>query len=200
MSIAGGKNVARQQRRRFDPTCEGHSQEIREKSTAIRSIVQPVCQFRRSGDLVRNGTEVQILDAKTGEDLTRGCLMQIVMEDAKEQPTGLPLELLRQLVVASDHVGREFIMWYLNSAFDAYRKVQNTVEDGLSEVKSAASSPLQLVKTFIQSTVSERQSEKQAEENELQELRKRVAELEKKAGNPTRKRRRSKTTRSSPTR
>ncbi len=89
--------------------------------------------------LVRNGTEVQIVDAKTGEDLTRGCLMQIVMEDAKEKPTGLPLELLRQLVVASDHVGREFIMWYLNSAFDAYRKVQNTVEDGLSEVKSAAS-------------------------------------------------------------
>jgi len=145
--------------------------------------------------LVRNGTEVQIVDAKTGEDLTRGCLMQIVMEDAKEKPTGLPLEMLRQLVVASDHVGREFIMWYLNSAFDAYHKVQNTVESGLSEVKSAASSPLQLVKTFIQSTVSEKQSE----ESELLELRKRVAELEKRAGNPTRKRRRSKATRS-PTR
>jgi polyhydroxyalkanoate synthesis repressor PhaR len=149
--------------------------------------------------LVRNGTEVQIVDAKTGEDLTRGCLMQIVMEDAKEKPTGLPLELLRQLVVASDHVGREFIMWYLNSAFDAYRKVQNTVENGLSEVKSAATSPLQLVKTFIQSTVSEKQPERQAEETELQQLRKRIAELEKRAGGPARKRRRSKAT-TSPTR
>ncbi len=147
--------------------------------------------------LVRNGTEVQIVDAKTGEDLTRGCLMQIVMEDAKEKPTGLPLELLRQLVVASDHVGREFIMWYLNSAFDAYRKVQNTVEDGLSEVKSAATSPLQLVKTFIQSTVSEKQPERQGEETELQQLRKRIAELEKRAGSPARKRRRSKATKSS---
>jgi len=149
--------------------------------------------------LVRNGTEVQIVDAKTGEDLTRGCLMQIVMEDAKVKPTGLPLELLRQLVVASDHVGREFIMWYLNSAFDAYHKVQNTVDDGLSEVKSAASSPLQLVKTFIQSAVSERQSERQTEESELLELRKRIAELEKKTGNPARKRRRNKAT-GSPTR
>jgi polyhydroxyalkanoate synthesis repressor PhaR len=149
--------------------------------------------------LVRNGTEVQIVDAKTGEDLTRGCLMQIVMEDAKEKPTGLPLELLRQLIVASDHVGREFIMWYLNSAFDAYRKVQNTVEDGLSGVKSAATSPLQLVKTFIQSTVSEKQPERQAEETELQQLRKRIAELEKRAGSPARKRRRGKAT-TSPTR
>ena len=125
--------------------------------------------------LIRNGTEVQVVDAQSGEDLTRVCLMQIVMEDAKEKPTGLPLELLRQLVVASDQVGREFIMWYLNSAFDAYHKVRNTVENGLSEVQSAAGSPLQLVKTFIQSAVSE----KTAEGSELQELRKRVAELEK---------------------
>jgi len=138
--------------------------------------------------LIRNGTEVQVIDSQTGEDLTRVSLMQIVMEDAKEKPTGLPLELLRQLIVASDHVGREFIMWYLNSAFDAYHKVQNTVENGLSEVQSAAGSPLQLVKNFIQSTVSE----KQAEGRELQELRKRIAELEKGSGNTKRKRRRGK--------
>jgi polyhydroxyalkanoate synthesis repressor PhaR len=134
--------------------------------------------------LIRNGTEVQIIDAQTGEDLTRVCLMQIVMEDAKEKPTGLPLELLRQLIVASDHVGREFIMWYLNSAFDAYHKVQSTVENGLSEVQLAAGSPLQLVKNFIQSTVSD----KQAEGKELQELRKRVAELEKQPVDANRRR------------
>ena len=143
--------------------------------------------------LIRNGTEVQIIDAQTGEDLTRVCLMQIVMEDAKEKPTGLPLELLRQLIVASDHVGREFIMWYLNSAFDAYHKVQSTVENGLSEVQSAAGSPLQLVKNFIQSTASE----KQAEGKELHELRKRVAELEKRTVNANQRRKRAKA-RSSP--
>ena len=138
--------------------------------------------------LIRNGKEVQVIDAQTGEDITRVCLMQIVVEDAKDKPTGLPLELLRQLIVASDHVGREFIMWYLNSAFDAYRKVQNTVENGLSEVQSAAGSPLQLVKNFIQSTVSQ----KPAEGSEVQELRKRVAELEKRTGNTNRQRGRGK--------
>jgi cell shape-determining protein MreC len=79
-------------------------------------------------------------------------------------------------------------MWYLNSAFDAYRKVQNTVENGLSEVQSAAGSPLQLVKNFIQSTVSQ----KPAEGSEVQELRKRVAELEKRTGNTNRQRGRGK--------
>jgi len=56
--------------------------------------------------LVRNGTDVQVVDAKTGEDITRVTLTQIIVEDAKEQPTGLPLELLRQLIVASDRVAR----------------------------------------------------------------------------------------------
>ena len=48
-------------------------------------------------DLVRNGNEVKVVDAKTGEDLTRLTLMQIIVEDAKEERAPLPLELLRQL-------------------------------------------------------------------------------------------------------
>ncbi len=125
--------------------------------------------------MIRNGKDVQVVDAQTGEDLTRVCLMQIVMEDTKEKPTGLPLELLKQLIVASDHVGREFIMWYLQSAFDTYHKVQNALESGLTEVHSAARSPFQMMKNFIQSTVAPENDDKQAEINEL---RKRVAELE----------------------
>ncbi|MGD0214063.1 MAG: polyhydroxyalkanoate synthesis regulator DNA-binding domain-containing protein [Terriglobales bacterium] len=123
---------------------------------------------------VRRGAEVQVIDAETGEDLTPVCLTQIIMDDARDKPAGLPLELLRQLIVASDHVGREFIMWYLKSAFDTYHKVQNALESGLSEVQSAARSPLQLVKDLIQSKVAE----KPPVQNELQELRKRIAELE----------------------
>jgi len=60
--------------------------------------------------LIREGRDVQIVDAKTGQDLTRVTLTQIITEDAKEKPTGLPLELLRQLIVASDEVRQEFVM------------------------------------------------------------------------------------------
>jgi polyhydroxyalkanoate synthesis repressor PhaR len=130
--------------------------------------------------MIRNGTDVQVVDARTGEDITRVCLMQIVMEDTREKPTGLPLEMLRQLVVASDHVGREFIMWYLQSAFDTYKKVQGAMENGLTGVQSAATSPLQTLRNFVQSTVSEKNSE----ENELQELRKRIADLESRVAKP----------------
>ncbi|MGB8770519.1 MAG: polyhydroxyalkanoate synthesis regulator DNA-binding domain-containing protein [Candidatus Korobacteraceae bacterium] len=142
--------------------------------------------------LVRNGKDLQVVDAKTGEDLTRVTLTQIIVEDAKEQPAGLPLELLRQLIVASDHVGQEFIMWYLKSALDAYKKVQNTLESRLTEVQSVALSPLQMMKKLIPRPATEKAGEPGAE---LQELRNRIAELEARPVKPRqgKKRRRAKT-------
>jgi len=67
--------------------------------------------------LVRAGKEVRVVDAKTGRDLTRVILTQIITEDAKDKPTGLPLEPWRQSIIASVEVRQEFAMWYLKSAF-----------------------------------------------------------------------------------
>jgi polyhydroxyalkanoate synthesis repressor PhaR len=125
--------------------------------------------------LVRNGKDVQVIDANTGEDLTRVTLTQIIVEDARGQPSGLPLELLRQLIVASDRVGQEFIMWYLNSAFDAYKKVQSSLQTRLSEMQSAALSPLQAVRSLLQNSSAE---ETRDSSEELRALRERIAELE----------------------
>src|SRR5947199_7207602 len=91
---------------------------------------------------VRAGREVRVVDAKTGQDLTRVTLTQIITEDAKDKPTGLPLELLRQLIVASDQTRQEFVMWYLKSAFDTYQAVQDAVKDRFSDVQSALLSPV----------------------------------------------------------
>jgi polyhydroxyalkanoate synthesis repressor PhaR len=126
--------------------------------------------------MVRNGKDVQVVDAKTGEDLTRATLMQVIAEDAKDQQEGLPLELIRQLVMASDHAGREFIMWYLKSAFDTYHRVQSALTNGLSGVQSAAMSPLGMVERFVnRKPGTEAESEK---DMELRELKRRLEELE----------------------
>ena len=121
--------------------------------------------------LIRKGDEIQVLDAKSGEDLTRVVLTQIIVEDAKGQPTGLPLELLRQLIVVSDRAGQDFIMWYLKSAFDAYRNVQDTVQARLSDVRSAAMAPLSIVRNILGGTPP-------AAAGETERLRRRVEELE----------------------
>ena len=125
---------------------------------------------------IREGKDVQVVDAKTGRDLTRVTLTQVITEDAKGKPTGLPLELLRQLIMASDEVRQEFVMWYLKSAFDTYEKVQDAVQSRLTDVQSAILSPVDTMKRFLGAAVP---SEPKPEaEPELDALRKRVVELE----------------------
>jgi len=128
-------------------------------------------------ELIRKGKAVQVVDAKTGEDLTRVTLTQIITEDAKDKPTGLPLELLRQLIVASDQTRQEFVMWYLKSAFDTYQTVQDAVQSRIGEMQSAILSPVESVKRLLSSPQSSRQSP--GKQSELEVLRRRVAELEK---------------------
>ncbi|HEV2401118.1 MAG TPA: polyhydroxyalkanoate synthesis regulator DNA-binding domain-containing protein [Candidatus Sulfotelmatobacter sp.] len=127
-------------------------------------------------DLVRAGKEVRVVDAKSGRDLTRVTLTQIITEDAKGKPTGLPLELLRQLIVASDEVRQEFLMWYLKSAFDTYEKLQSAVQSRLSEVQSAILSPVDMMKRFLGAESSAAQVTDQ--ESDVQALRQRIEELE----------------------
>jgi len=134
--------------------------------------------------LIRKGVEIQVVDAKTGENLTRLILTQIIVEDAKGGPTGLPLELLRQLIVASDRAGQEFIMWYLKSAFDTYQKVQDAVQTRLSDVRSAAMSPLTMMKNLLTGPAAS------TPETELEQLRLRVAELESRLEEPRARRKR----------
>lgn len=133
--------------------------------------------------LVRSGADVQVVDARTGDDVTRVVLTQIIVEDAKEGPAGLPLELLRQLIITTDRAGREFIMWYLKSAFEAYQKVQSTVHSQLTGMGSAALSPFQIVKNLLT-------PEPPKPQPDVEELLRRIAELEAHVKPSPRKRRR----------
>ena len=126
-------------------------------------------------ELIRKGADVQVVDAKTGEDLTRVTLTQIITEDAKDQPAGLPLELLRQLIVASDRARQDFLMWYLKSAFDSYQTVQETIQNQLSGVREATLAPLESVRRFFTAPAA---PAGQPDASELDQLRGRIAELE----------------------
>lgn len=123
--------------------------------------------------MVRDGVEVQVVDARTGKDLTRVILTQIIMEDTREGETGLPLKLLRELVIASDRATHEFLSWYLETASDLYNKAGAALRSGVSEAKSAVSSPVEFVRHLVS-----RDPHPPENRSEIEELRRRVRDLE----------------------
>jgi polyhydroxyalkanoate synthesis repressor PhaR len=82
--------------------------------------------------MVREGTEVQVLDAATGEDLTRLVLSQIVVESAKAPNSAFPLDMLRQMIVASGQVSREGLLGYMKAMVDMYQNTYRAFAPGLS--------------------------------------------------------------------
>ena len=71
--------------------------------------------------LVRDGQDVRVIDAATGEDLTRLILAQIVVEDAKAPDSVFPLDVLRQMIVASGRATQESALRYMKAMMEMYQ-------------------------------------------------------------------------------
>jgi polyhydroxyalkanoate synthesis repressor PhaR len=82
--------------------------------------------------LIREGHEVQVLDAASGEDLTRMVLAQIIVEDAKEPDSTFPLDVLRQMVVASGVATQENTLKYMKTVLDMYQNAYRALAPPLS--------------------------------------------------------------------
>lgn len=95
--------------------------------------------------MIRGGQEVQVLDAATGEDLTRLVLTQIIVEDAKEPDSTFPLDILRQMVVASGKATQENTLKYMKAVLDMYQNAYRAIAPPLSpfEFIQSGSRPFQ---------------------------------------------------------
>jgi polyhydroxyalkanoate synthesis repressor PhaR len=107
--------------------------------------------------MIRNGSEIRVVDAKTGEDLTRPILTQIIVEETRSRNGGLPVEILRELVALSDKAKHDILEYYLRTAFDTYRRAQQA--------------PVEFMRNLF--------TPRPQDNLEVQELRRRVEELEK---------------------
>lgn len=157
-------------------------------------------------ELVREGHDIQVVDAKSGQDLTRSVLTQIIVEESRDGEGGPPLDFLRDLVKSTDDARKEFLHWYLSSAADAYKKMQDVVRDAVPqqpewpslgaqrEAWSKMWDPFGAAKSWMESTQSSEpqrnatpsddteEVEKPATGDELAELRRRLEELESRLG------------------
>ncbi|HEV2425999.1 MAG TPA: polyhydroxyalkanoate synthesis regulator DNA-binding domain-containing protein [Terriglobia bacterium] len=99
--------------------------------------------------MVREGTDVKVVDARSGREITSVVLTQIIVEDARGRDSALPLQLLRTLIRASDHATHDFVSWYLNHTFELYQKAQEGIRSRLSEATNIASSPMDFVRKLL---------------------------------------------------
>lgn len=86
---------------------------------------------------IRDGREVQIVDLKSGDDLTRQYLLQIVAEHESRGENVLPLEVLTDLVRAYTTQAQSVVPQFLEMSFNMLREGQSKVMESMTNPMSA---------------------------------------------------------------
>jgi len=86
----------------------------------------------RLAQMVREGREFEVVDAKTGEDITRQVLTQIIVDEEARGSTMLPINFLKQLIGLYGNSMQNFVPQYLEAAMDAFQRNQSAVKDAFS--------------------------------------------------------------------
>lgn len=75
-------------------------------------------------ELVREGQDFEVRDAKTGEDLTRQVLTQIIFEQETKGQGALPLNFLRQLIGFYGGGAQAFLPPFLEMSMNSFSEAQ----------------------------------------------------------------------------
>jgi len=143
--------------------------------------LEEVAQFLQRGD------DVRVVDAASGEDITRLILTQIIVEDAKTPNSNFPLDVLRQMVVASGKASQESALKYMKAMLDIYQNTYRVIAPNLSPFDFTQGQRPDRDSTDAQAihgapepaAQARRKSAAKTSADEVDELKQRLADLEK---------------------
>ncbi len=81
---------------------------------------------------IRQGREVQIVDLKTGDDLTRQYLLQIIAEHESRGENVLPVDVLTDLVRSYTTSAQSVVPQFLAASFEMLREGQSKLMENLT--------------------------------------------------------------------
>jgi polyhydroxyalkanoate synthesis repressor PhaR len=89
-------------------------------------------------EMVKDGADFVVYDAKTGEDITRSVLTQIIFEEESRGQNLLPIQFLRQLIRFYGDSMQAFVPSYLELSLDSFTRQQERMR---SQVAGAVGTP-----------------------------------------------------------
>lgn len=94
-------------------------------------------------EMVKEGVEFQVKDARTGEDITRSVLTQIIFEEEAKGQNLLPIRFLRQLIRMYGDSLQAFVPGYLDLSMESFTKNQEAIRNRMAEAFGGGSQALE---------------------------------------------------------
>lgn len=90
---------------------------------------------------IRAGREVQIVDLKSGDDLTRQYLLQIIAEHESRGESVLPVDVLTDLVRSYTSQASSVVPQFLAASFEMLRDGQSKLMENMTKVSPMGQMP-----------------------------------------------------------
>ena len=140
---------------------------------------------------IRAGREVQIVDLKSGDDLTRQYLLQIIAEHESRGENVLPLGVLTDLVRSYTTQAQSVVPQFLAMSFDMLREGQSQMVENMTRANPMSAMPgfehmQRQQQAFMKAMMgglpgaAGASDDKEASEDDLDEIKKQLAELQQK--------------------
>ncbi len=88
--------------------------------------------------MVRDNVEFQVLDAKSGDDITHSILTQIIMDEETNGGQMLPVSFLRQLIGMYGNSMQALMPSYLEASMANFRENQSKIREAFEKGMSAS--------------------------------------------------------------
>jgi polyhydroxyalkanoate synthesis repressor PhaR len=89
---------------------------------------------------IREGREVQIVDLKSGDDLTRQYLLQIIAEHESRGESVLPIDVLTDLVRSYATSAQSVVPQFLAASFEMLREGQSKLMENIGQLPNPMAS------------------------------------------------------------
>lgn len=90
---------------------------------------------------IREGRDVQIVDLKSGDDLTRQYLLQIIAEHESRGESVLPVDVLTEVVRSYTSQAANVVPQFLATSFEMLRQGQSTMMENFQKSSPVAGMP-----------------------------------------------------------
>ncbi|HTO41723.1 MAG TPA: polyhydroxyalkanoate synthesis repressor PhaR, partial [Rhizomicrobium sp.] len=95
--------------------------------------------------MVKEGTEFEVRDARSGEDITRSVLTQIIFEEEAKGQNLLPIQFLRRLIRFYGDSLQAFVPGYLDMTMESFTKNQSAMKDRMAEAFGGGNQTLEAI-------------------------------------------------------
>lgn len=140
-------------------------------------------------ELTRKNVEFQVVDAKSGEDITHSVLTQIIMEEENTGRGMLPVNFLRQIISLYGDSMQGLVPQFLENSMDNFRKNQKQVQDVIESAITSgpfghiAKQNIEMMraarKAFMPNLSGDKNAEpEKATADDVGELKRQIAELQ----------------------